>query len=209
MKLKLTLLLICTACFASTGISQQKHKGTLYTKLGQELQGEITVNLNGDNAELIEISSVEKTKGKRSKQKINSSSKLNTAIIKHILIEGKVYYFRDIKIGYDDKMMKNVCVQLVYGTIDCGLFQAGDGTGENSIAVKFPKAPLSELASVDFEYYHTSASVPMRISDCKVLLSKMAEQDQAVTWTETNNREQRIQRFKNIISAYNDCGLKN
>lgn len=96
-------------------------------------------------------------------------------------------------------------MQLVHGTVDCGLFQSGDGSAENSIAIKFSKESLSQLVSVDFEYYNSSASVAMRIRSCKSLLEKMMAEDESVTWTEKESREQRIQRFKNIIRDYNNC----
>jgi hypothetical protein len=102
-------------------------------------------------------------------------------------------------------LLKNVCVKLISGTIDCGLFQAGDGKPEHSVAIKFPKAPLSELASVDFEYYLSSASVPLRFSDCEQLVTKMADNNNSVTWTETTSRDQRILCFKNVIREYNNC----
>ena len=98
-----------------------------------------------------------------------------------------------------------MCSSDLSGTIDCGLFKCGDGKGENNIAVKFPKAELHELASVDFDYYHSSITIPLQISDCKTLLNKMIEIDETVTWTNANSREDRIQRFKNIIDEYNNC----
>lgn len=132
---------------------------------------------------------------------------MNTAIISHVNINGETYYFRDIKIGYDEKFIKNVCVKLIFGTIQCGVFQSGDGLSENSVAIKFPDESLSQLVSVDFEYYNSSIGVALRISNCKLLLEKMKAEDESVTWTEKVNREQRIQRFKNIISDYNNCKL--
>jgi hypothetical protein len=209
MPLKSILLLLTGFCIATFAIAQQKYKGVMVTKLGQTIQGEITVNLGGGNAELIEITSIQKTKSKKSKQMVTTTAKYNAGIIKHIIIKDTLYYFRDIKVGYDDALLMNVCTKLMYGTLDCGLFQVGDGIAVHSIAIKFPKASLNELASVDFDYYATSGSVAMRITDCKTLVDKMIEKDGSVTWTEQASREQRIQCFKNIISAYNKCELKN
>lgn len=209
MQLKTVVLLLVCAMATTLATAQQKYKGTMVTKLGQTLAGEITVNLQGANGELIEITSTEKTRSKGSKQTVTTTAKYNAGIIKYIIIKDTTYYFRDIKIGYDDAFMRNVCVNLVYGTLDCGLFQIGDGTANNAVAVKFPKASFSELASVDFDYYNSSGSVAMRIMDCKTLVDKMIANDETVTWAEKANREQRIQCFKNIIDAYNQCGLKN
>jgi hypothetical protein len=48
----------------------------------------------------------------------------------------------------------------------------------------------------------------LSISDCKSLLDKMMANDETVSWTENATREQRFQRFKNIVDAYNKCELK-
>jgi len=207
--MKLKLICFLTVCLLITNFSegQETYKGTLYSKLGQEITGEIKLNLQGANNDLIEISTTEKTKSKGNRQTLTTTSKLNTAIISHVNINGEKYYFRDIKIGYDEKFIKNACVKLILGTIQCGIFQSGDGNSENAIAIKFPDESLSQLVSVDFEFYNSSLSVAMRISKCKPLLEKMMAEDESVTWTEKASREQRIQRFKNIISDYNNCKL--
>lgn len=209
MQLKTIVLLLICAMATILATAQQKYKGTMVTKLGQTLQGEIMVNLQGANEELIEIKTTEKTKSKGAKQTVTTTAKYNAGIINHIIVKDTIFYFRDIKTGYDDAFMRNVCVKLVYGTINCGMFQVADGAANNAVAVKFPKASLSELASVDFDYYSSSGSVAMRIIDCKPLVDKMIAKDETVTWTEQANRKQRIECFKNIIDAYNKCEAKN
>ena len=195
MKLKVPFLTFIICCFSLIAFGQKKYNGTLFTKLGQEIKGEIKLNLDGSNDELIEVITVEKTKEKGTKQTLTTSSKINVSIIDHIDVNGKSYYFRDVS------------VQLIYGTITCGIFQSGDGTAMHSISVKFPNELLYILASVDFEYYNSSSSVPLRISKCKSLLNKMMDEDKTVTWKEDATREQRIQCFKNIISDYNKCNV--
>jgi hypothetical protein len=209
MPLKSAILLLTGFCITTFATAQQKYKGVMVTKLGQTIQGEITVNLSESNAELIEIKSIEKTKTKGTKQTLTTTAKYNTGFIDHIVIKDATYYFRDIKIGYDEAFLKNVCVILVYGSLECGLFQTGDGTTTNSVAVKFPKASFNELASVDFNFYSNSENIPIQISDCETLVDKMIEKHETVTWSAKASREQRIQCFKNIISAYNKCELKN
>jgi hypothetical protein len=72
------------------------------TKLGQELEGEITVNLQGINEDLIKVSTTEKSKRKRNKQSITTKTSIKTAIIKHIIIDGTTYFFRNIKTEYNN-----------------------------------------------------------------------------------------------------------
>ncbi len=209
MKLKLACLTITCFLITVTAAAQQSYKGIMNIKLAQKLQGEIMINLAGENEELIEIATTEKIKSRGQRQTITTSAKYNIAIISDIVIDKQTYYFRDIKIDYDDKFLHNVCVKLIYGTLKCGIFQVGDGTAKNNIAIKFPDASLSELASIDFDYYNSSQSVLMRISNCKTLLEKMMAKDETVTWTENATNEQRFQRFKNIVDAYNNCGVSN
>ena len=209
MKLKLACLTASCLLMSAIAVAQQSCKGIMNTKLGQKLEGDIKINLSGENEELIEIVNTEKTKSKGVKQTKTTSAKYNVAIISNIVIGKQTYYFRDIRIGYDDKFLHNVCVKLIYGTIDCGIFQVGESKEQNNIAIKFPKISFSELASIDFDYYNSSQSVLIKIINCKILLEKMMAKDETVTWTENATREQRFQRFKNIVDEYNKCGVSN
>lgn len=203
MLLKSYLLLACIICAAVISFGQKTYPGTLVTKLGQELEGEITVNLEGANGELIKITTTEKSSNKGKKETITTSVSYNTAIIKHIIVDSIVYYFRTINTAYE-KSLKNVCVRLIYGTVNCGLFQTGDGTGQHSIAVKFPKSSFNELNSSEY-YDESSFTVAIQLSECKSLYKKIVNKDDTVSWTEKSNREQRIQAYKNIITEYNSC----
>lgn len=203
MILKSWLLLVYGTCAAVVSFAQQTYTGTLVTKLGQELHGEITVNLKGTNEDLITISTTEKSKNKGKKETITTAVSYNTAIIKHITIDSNTYYFRNINTAYE-KSLKNVCVRLIGGTINCGLFQSGDGMGQHSIAVKFPKSSLSELNSSEY-YDESSFTVAIQVGDCKNLYRKIINKEEAVSWTEKSSREQRIQAYKNIITEYNSC----
>ena len=203
MLLKSYLLLACVICAAVISFAQKTYSGTLVTKLGQELQGEITVNLKGANEDLIKITTIEKSSNKGKKETITTSVSYNTAIIKHIIVDSITYYFRTINTAYE-KSLKNVCVRLIYGTVNCGLFQSGDGTGQHSIAVKFPKSSFNELNSSEY-YDESSFTVAIQLSECKGLYKKIVNKDDTVSWTEKSSREQRIQAYKNIITEYNSC----
>jgi len=203
MLLKPYLLLACIICAAVISFAQKTYSGTLVTKLGQELEGEITVNLEGANGDLIKITTTEKSSNKGKKETITTSVSYNTAIIKHIIVDSITYYFRTINTAYE-KSLKNVCVRLIYGTVNCGLFQSGDGTGQHSIAVKFPKSSFNELNSSEY-YDESTFTVAIQLSECKSLYKKIVNKDDTVSWTEKSNREQRIQAYKNIITEYNSC----
>jgi len=203
MLLKPYLLLACIICAAVISFAQKTYSGTLVTKLGQELEGEITVNLEGANGDLIKITTTEKSSNKGKKETLTTSVSYNTAIIKHIIVDSITYYFRTINTAYE-KSLKNVCVRLIYGTVNCGLFQSGDGTGQHSIAVKFPKSSFNELNSSEY-YDESSFTVAIQLSECKSLYKKIVNKDDTVSWTEKSSREQRIQAYKNIITEYNSC----
>lgn len=203
MLLKPYLLLACIICAAAISFAQKTNSGTLVTKLGQELEGEITVNLEGANGDLIKITTTEKSSNKGKKETLTTSVSYNTAIIKHIIVDSITYYFRTINTAYE-KSLKNVCVRLIYGTVNCGLFQSGDGTGQHSIAVKFPKSSFNELNSSEY-YDESSFTVAIQLSECKSLYKKIVNKDDTVSWTEKSSREQRIQAYKNIITEYNSC----
>lgn len=203
MLLRSYLLLACIFCAAVISLAQKTYPGTLVTKLGQKLEGEITVNLEGANGDLIKITTIVKSSNKGKKETITTSASYNTAIIKHIIVDNITFYFITINTAYE-KSLKNVCVRLIYGTVNCGLFQSGDGTGQHSIAVKFPKSSFNELNSSEY-YDESSFTVAIQLSECKSLYKKIVNKDDTVSWTEKSNREQRIQAYKNIITEYNSC----
>lgn len=134
MKIKSISLLAGILLITGIVSAQEKYKGTLFTKLGDEIHGEISMNLKGENDYLIPITTVEKSKSKSKKLELTTTTRLNVAIINKIEINGLTYYTRDIKIGYDDKELKNVCVQLIHGSLTSGIFQSGTGTDMHSIA---------------------------------------------------------------------------
>ena len=165
--------------------AQQKYKGKLVSKLGQEQSGEITINLDGSNNELIEITYSEqtKTKGKRKSQQTTSMSmKLNVALIKHITINDTTYYFRDIKYDYNDKYY---------------------------LSVKLPNSELSKLAAIDFDYYKATLGWHIfAFSKCKTLRSKMEEKQPGYYWDDNATPEQRLAMWKSWIQEYNSCSLQ-
>lgn len=205
--------LLLTLLFSITQANaQQKYKGTLVSKLGQEQSGEITLNLDGSNNELIEISYSEqtKTKGKRkSKQSTSMSMKLNVALIKHITINDTTYYFRDIKYDYNDKYYMNVCVRLVEGTLNCGLFQQGRSAGTSNLSVKLPNSEFSKLAAIDFDYYKATLGWHIfAFGKCKTLRSKMEEKQPGYYWDDNATFEQRLSMWKSWIQEYNSCNIQ-
>jgi hypothetical protein len=203
MKLQFFLLLIFGFYITTSSIAQKTYYGTLVTKLGQELAGAISVNLQGANDDLIQISSVEKSKNNGSKETTTTKARFNTAIIKYIKIDSTIYYFRNINTEYG-KSVKNVCVRLITGTIDCGLFETGDGTTPHSVAIKFPKSSVNELTSADY-YDEASFTVAIQFGECKNLYRKIMDRDETVYWTENTSVAQRNQAYRNIISEYNSC----
>ncbi|MBK6936058.1 MAG: hypothetical protein IPH18_03620 [Chitinophagaceae bacterium] len=192
--------------------AQKKYQGKLVSKLGQEQSGEITVNLDGSNNELIEITYSEqtKTKGKtKSQQTTSVSMKLNVALIKHITINDTIYYFRDIKYDYDDKYYLNVCVRLLEGTLNCGLFQQGRSTGTSNLSVKLPNSELSKLAAVDFDYYKATLGWHIfAFGKCKNLRSKMEEKLPGYYWNDDVTQEHRLVMWKSWIQEYNSCNIQ-
>jgi hypothetical protein len=55
MKLKTFLIPAFIICFTTNSFAQKIYSGTLVTKLEQVLEGEITVNLQGINEDLIKV----------------------------------------------------------------------------------------------------------------------------------------------------------
>jgi hypothetical protein len=196
--------------FSSSLLAQQKYEGIMVTKLGDKQSGMITINLNGSNNELIEISTIEKTKSKkknkRTSQTLSTSMKLNVGLIHHIIINDTTYYFRDIKYDYNEKFHMNSCVRLVEGTLDCGMFQIGRSEDMNTVCIKLPKEEFSKLIAVDFDYYRSTTGWHiMGFGECSSLNTKMSNKETGYAWDDNDNLAQRIGMWKNWIKEFNSC----
>ena len=211
MKTTFFIIAMVTGLFSASVVSgQQKYNGTMITKMGKKETGIITVNLNGSNDELIEIAASEQTKtkggGKKTKETITSSMKLNVAFINSVIINDSTYYFRDIKYDYNDKYFMNVCVRLIKGTLDCGIFQRGNSKDQENIYIKLPNNDFSKLVSVDFDYYKaTQGWHIMAFRECSSLRGKMEAKQPGYSWDDNTSREQRIGMWKNWIEEFNAC----
>lgn len=190
--------------------AQQKYEGILVTKMGQQEKGIITVNLDGENNELLEITTVGKSTSKsrrqKTKQTINTSAKLNLAFIHHIIINDTTYYFRDIKYDYNEKYYMNTPVRLIGGTLDCGIFQTGRSSGGNKLSIKLPNNEFSKLVAVDFDYYKATLGWHiMAFGKCISLRTKMENKEAGYSWNDDTSADQRISMWKNWIQEFNAC----
>jgi hypothetical protein len=210
MKIRAVIFFLSILFSCSSLLAQEKYQGIMVTKLGGKQSGTITVNLNGSNNELIEISTEEKTRskkrGKKTDQTLSTSMKLNVALIHHIIINDTTYYFRDIKYDYNEKFHMNSCVRLVEGTLDCGMFQIGRSDEPTTIGIKLPNEEFSKLIAVDFDYYRSTTGWHiMGFGKCSSLRSKMSNKETGYTWDDNNNLTQRISMWKTWIKEFNAC----
>ena len=206
------LLFLSMLCTFSVLIirGQEKYEGIIVTKLGGKQKGLITLNLNGPNNELLEISFSDSKKNKagnnKSSNAATTSIKLNVALINHIIIHDSIYYLRDIKYDYASKYYMNTPVRLIEGTLDCGMFQTGRSTAQNTIAIKLPNDELSKLISADFDYYKATLGWHlMAFEKCLSLRSKMENKADGYKWDDNTPQEQRIMMWKNWIKEFNAC----
>jgi hypothetical protein len=210
MKIRMHCIAVLFVLISISVAGQQKYKGTIVTKMGDQQTGLITVNLAGENNEMILIEPIPSTKAKskknKSSQTTGSSIKLNLALIHHIIINDTTYYFRDIKYDYQSKYHMNTCVRLIEGTLDCGYFQGGDASSPDYIAMKLPNDEFSKLVSINFDYYKATLGWHiMAFSKCASLKTKMEQHLAGYTWDDNNTTEQRLEMWRNWIKEYNGC----
>jgi hypothetical protein len=208
--MRLSCLAVLLAVVSLSAAGQQKYKGTIVTKFGDQQTGLITVNLAGENDDLIRIETITEGKSKSKKNKgtvtTGSSMKLNVALINHIVINDTTYYFRDIKYDYQSKYHMNTCVRLIEGTLDCGYFLGGDPSSPDNIAMKLPNDEYSKLVSINFDYYKaTQGWHIMAFSNCASLKAKMTQHAAGYTWNDNNTTEERLAMWRNWIKEYNEC----
>lgn len=210
MKTRMSFLAIVCSLLVFPAAAQQKYKGTVVTKFGDQYKGQVTVNLAGENPDLISIETTSEAKSKSRRQKkqsvTNLSMKLNVALIKQVIINDTTYYFRDIKYNYNEKYHMNSCVRLVEGTLDCGYFQGGDPSSPDYIAVKLPNDEFSKLVSINFDYYKATLGWHiMAFGKCQSLREKMEQEKPGYTWTDSNTPQERLSMWRTWIREFNNC----
>ena len=99
-----------------------------------------------------------------------------------------------------------MCVRVIYGTLECGMFQTGRSKGNDGIAIKLPNNELSKLVSTEFDYYKaTSGWHAMAFGKCESLQAKMIDEEIGYKWDDTTPLADRIAMWKNWITEFNNC----
>ena len=119
------------------------------------------------------------------------------------------YYFRDVKYDYNEKYHRNVCVRLIAGDKNCGMFQSGQSKGTENIAVKLPNEEFSKLVSVEFDYYReTSGWHRMNFGKCQTIDDKMEKKEAGYSMDSQTTLAQRVDIWKKWIKEFNDCKVQ-
>lgn len=208
MKTVLTLVLLPFFCSAQVN----SYTGTLLLKAGTTLTGKITVNLTGENKNLITIETSSNSEGKKKREKTSLSTNLkeslNLVIIKSLTIDNQDYYFFDLS---NDKEVKNnltgCLVKKILGNDTIGLFQWKDSTGKTTYYILPPltRGVLTNIEHPDFSGTHFQI-VSFAYGRCRTVSKKMYDKVEGYYYdNEKDPIDTKIKVWTNIIQSYINC----
>lgn len=208
MKAALALVLIPFFCSAQI----KSYPGVLLLKTGTTLTGKITVNLTGENKNLITIETSTNPEGKKKREKTSLSTNLqeflNPVIIKSLIIDNQTYYFFDLRNEMDEKKNLTGClVKKMLGNDTIGLFQWQDSTGKTSHYVLPPltKGILTNIEHPDFSGNHFQI-ISFSYGRCRTVSKKMYDKVEGYYYdNEKDAIDTKIKVWTNIIQSYINC----
>ncbi|HQW43786.1 MAG: hypothetical protein IPP02_13030 [Chitinophagaceae bacterium] len=191
----------------------QTYNGRIVILFTDTLEGKITVNLTGENKGMVylEKSTTTKTKNKKEKISATTTEKIgyNPAIISALLIDDKVYKFKDLRNDYTDgNNLENCCVQKIAGNDSIAILQWADKNGVISYYTTTPRfndyAENIEHPKYDDGGFKSFAAI--KFSRCKSLGDKIYNKEEGYFYeNKTASLNEKLQVWKNIIRDYIAC----
>lgn len=195
--------------------SSQTYTGTMVLKFGGSYTGTISkLDLAGENKGLIYIetssSSQTKSKGNKTSSTLTEKNGYNPAIIKYLLIGDKTYYFKDLRLGYEDKdILSNCAVQLYFGKDSLAIYQWEGPDQKTGYYVCTPRftdyaEDISHPKFDDDGFKHFSV---IRFSRCEPLSRKIYSMEEGYFYTNDGGTplEQKLAVWKRIMLEYMQC----
>ncbi len=203
----ISLLLVAQNIYAQT------YHGKMVVFFKDTLEGKITVNLTGENKDLIYIETATVSKSKKKGEKTTTSTTerngYNPAIINALFINGKSYKFKDLRLDYrDENNLENCCVERIAGNDSIAIYQWNNKDGLISYYTTTPR--FNEYAeSIEHPKYDEGGFKPfmaIKLSRCKSLGDKIYEMADGYFYeNKTASLEEKLQVWKNIIREYIAC----
>lgn len=180
----------------------EKHFGKIKSLLG-EYTGEIYINLNKENSEMIEIvydEQTQKTSGGFSSSK--KSVSVNAALIRSMEIDSVVYQIKDIEYK-QDKRYRNCCVRLSYGSAEFGLYRWGTKTDPES-AIVCSQSPQRFTMASHPTFENNKIYWLFLFSECTDLNASLNELPNGFITGQMTTAE-KLDKFKELIDQSKDC----
>lgn len=191
----------------------QTYNGKLVIFFKDTLEGKIIVDLNDENKGLVYIETATVTKSKKKGEKTTTSTTerngYNPAIISAMLINGKTYTFKDLRLDYsDENNLENCCVERIAGNDSIAIYQWNNKDGLISYYTTTPR--FNEYAeSIEHPKYDEGgfkSFMAIKLSRCKSLSDKIYEMADGYFYeNKTASLEEKLQVWKNIIRDYIAC----
>jgi hypothetical protein len=178
---------------------REKHFGKVVSIMGN-YEGDIYINLAGENEEMIEIElGTIKEKSKGSKKTVTSGVNLNAKAIRSLIIDGVEYAIRDIEYELS-KLYKNCCVIKDSANANTSLYVWKNKKGESIYTALFygyRELRYLKLAS--------STNILLTLKGCDELKTKFRNKEIGYTITEEMTDEERVAIWKKWLTESKDC----
>lgn len=210
---KLFTFFFITIFLVSQKSYTQTYNGKMVIFFRDTLEGKITVDLTGENKDLIYIETETKTttkkKGAKETATVTEKNGYNPAIITSLIIDGKTYRFKDLKNDYkQENNLEKCCVERIAGNDSLALYQWTDKNGilsYYSISPRFNEYG-ENIAHPKYNDIGFRSFIGIKFSRCKTLGDKIYNMETGYHYdNKTASLEEKLLVWKNIIRDYIAC----
>lgn len=207
MKNILTLIAIfCTINFSFSNTlikGKEKYFAKVVSVMGN-YEGYIKLNINDENADMLEVVTeiiTEKSKGKKSTT--SSGISLNIKIVRSITIDSTTYEIKDIEYS-EGKFYKNCCVKKVNTNGLIAMYSWGTKTDASSyflVAKNYNQLKATQLVRTTTSFLY--------FKGCSELLSKIRKKETGYTIVENATNDEVLTSWTKWIEESKSCVVVN
>lgn len=199
MRLLIVVVLLSLSMVGFSKDKKEKHFGKVVSIMGN-YEGDIYINLSGENEEMIEIDlGTTKEKSKGSKKTVTSGINLNAKAIRSLTIDGVEYAIKDIEYEFS-KQYKNCCVIKDSANANTSLYVWKNKKGES-----FYTALFYGYRELRFLKLASSTNILLTLKGCDELKAKFRNREIGYTITEATTEAERVSIWQKLITESKDC----
>ncbi len=199
MRLLIVVVLLSLSMVGFSKDKKEKHFGKVVSIMGN-YEGDIYINLTGENEEMIEIDlGMVKEKSKGKKSTVSSEVSLNAKAIRSLMIDGVEYVIKDIEYEYN-KLYKNCCLVKNIHNAATSLFIWKNKQGVEQFTILF-----KGYREVKMLHLASTTNILFSLNGCDELKTKIRNKEQGYVITEATTEAERVSVWQKFITESADC----